>query len=386
MKQGKSCPVFITAAFFVVLAAITLLSIFLPRRAYSETEKRSLRTLPALTAESLTTREESRKFSTNYEAYVADQFLLRDAFVGVKNETERLIGKTDINGVYLGKDGYLFAKEVTAPARFDPNIDAVRRFFEELKQDKNVQNTALMLVPDSAQLYPERLPSFAENYATSPLCETAQTALSDAFLDPLILLSAHKDEELYYRTDHHWTTHGAYYAYTQIADAFGFVPHDRSDYEIACVSESFLGTYAAKVNLPGLIPDRIDRYLLCGTAIPAMKNERESYPSIYFEDALQTSDQYTYFLGKNQAFLEIETDAATDRTLVLVKDSYAHSLVPFLLDHYHRILCIDLRYYEQSVSDLISSIDGPTDVLLLYQTWNFADDGSVFKLAVANKG
>lgn len=390
MEHSKRASRILVSVFFLALFGATLISVFAPRRAYSELEKRTLRSLPALTLESLTTRDDAKKFSTNYETYVADQFLCRDQLVGVKSTSEYLLGKKDANGVYLGKNGYLFSNSKDDSA-FTGNLGYAAQFLYLIQDRFHPEHTALMLVPDSAELYPELLPDFAETMDTQALYNSARAQLAqvdNVFLSPLDLLTEHKDEEIYYRTDHHWTTRGAYYGYEALSRAFGFTHNKLFEYRETCVSDDFYGTYAAKINLPLIKPDRILRYDLIRKVTPVMKmqSKTESYPSIYFEDALDTADQYNYFLGNNQAYLSIETGASNGKTLVLIKDSYAHSMIPYLADHYEKIICVDLRYYEDSVLDLISEFHSPIDVLILYQTQNFATDNSIFKLCIPEQG
>lgn len=382
MKNHSLYSKILSAVFLVLLTVMTLFSVFLPDRNYSETEKRALQTMPSLTLDALITRNQEDKFTQKYENYVADQFLLRNDFVSFKNNAELLLGKRDMNGIYIGNDGYLFSKETSFDqTRFDANLAAVKTFFENIQENGNVENFAFSLAPDSSHILAEKLPLHASVYSFDVPDRLAEEHFSDDYVslkDPLL---SHKSEDIYYKTDHHWTTLGAYYGYEAICENLGLQANKEKDYDKKVVSENFFGTYKSKVNISAS-PDTITRYDLKNTTILSVETDGKTHDSIYNEAALNTSDQYNFFLYGNYPLTKITTSNQNGRTLLVIKDSYAHSMIPFLCDHYETILCVDLRHYHESTLKLCKN-ETVTDVLVLYQATNFAKDSSLIQLTLS---
>lgn len=378
--MNKKIPhLFTCVVFFALIGIITLFSILLPDRSFSETERRTLAKLPSLTISSLTTQNQGEKFSQKYEEYVADQFLLRDAFVTVKNHAEVLLGKKDLGGVWLGEDAYLFSKETEIDRqKLSRNLGLVAAFLTQAEECESVERIAVTLVPDSAHVLNEKLPKFAPLYDFGTVDTLARNALSDRYVDVFTTLSKQNTEYIYYRTDHHWTTLGAYYAYAQLADSLGYTANAKDAYSTQVVSDSFTGTLAAKINLP-VAEDAITKFTLPGTNECTMETDTESKNSIYDESALSGQDRYNYFLGGNAPINRIQTEIKNNKHLLVIKDSYAHSLIPFLCNHYESIVCVDLRHYTDNVKDLIKR-EQITDILVLYQATNFAKDDSILLL------
>ncbi len=379
MKKTSAQNLVIVIFFGVLLAGVSLWSILMPDRDFSETEKRQLKTMPALTADSLLTHQQDEKFSQKYETYVSDQFILRNEFVSIKNSFERLLGKKDINGVYLGADGYLFDKtETLNEKQFRQNASFVDHFLTQIKENENVDHTIFTLVPDSGHILDEKLPAHNSHY---DFLSTMDEPLANSSLEYCSLyyaLEAHSSEEIYYRTDHHWSSLGAYYAYAALCQQLDLTPLPLSDYQSTTVSTDFKGTYANKINLP-LDADSIVRYDLPNGSECIRRTDSNHFQGLYDESALDGSDQYNYFLGGNLPYLEIETGIDNGKTLVVIKDSYAHSLIPFFTQHYETIYCIDLRYFKESPRELCTQ-NKQTDVLILYQSTNFSNDQSLFRL------
>lgn len=380
-KQTKIRAIVSVALFSFVMLSLTFWSILAPRRSFSENENRALQQLPALNAQSLFSRDENR-FTAQYERYVADQFALRDGWITVKNETERLLGKRDLNGVYLAQNGYLIAKETAlSESKFSQNLGFVFDFFAALQTENPDTRCRLALAPNSGEILSKYLPPFAQNPDAAALYATARGLLGDEFVSLSEVLESHQDESIYYRSDHHWTTLGAYYAYTEIAKSLDLIPHALDDYEQTAVTDDFLGTYHSKVNLP-MAGEEILRFTLRENAPAITLTDGNAVTgSLYAQDALSGKDKYNYFLGGNKPLLTITTGANTGRSLLLVKDSYAHCLVPFLTSHFDKIVCVDLRYYRGSARQLVTE-NALTDILVLYETENFAQDASVFQLAI----
>lgn len=197
-------------------------------------------------------------------------------------------------------------------------------------------------------------------------------------------LKKHKDEYLYYKTDHHWTSLASYYAYQDIAKAFNLETTKQSDYTIYPVTTNFEGTLANKTGSVN-IKDEIDIYVpkdKCDYVITDESTNKKSR-TIYHSDALGTKDQYTVFMGGNKALFHINVDNNSKRHLLLIKDSYANSLIPFLIPQYASITVVDARYYFEDYTRLIKD-DLITDVLFMNNANTFVQDTSLADMLEAN--
>ena len=353
-------------AISAILLALSVGSFFLtPDRAFSENENRYLQLTPKLTWDNVM----SGKFMTDAENYTGDQILLRDVWTATRSLLQRAEGKEDISSTYLGADGRYFAKVTDDSFDWDSlvkNAGYVRDFFDA---NSGKPCTAL-IVPSPAGVLrdalPENAPYFDEDRAFTALSDT----LGDTLLDSRQTLSAVDDP--YYHTDHHWTTMGAQAVYGQWAAATG---HTARSYDLTLASDHFRGTLYSKVLLPDSVYDSV-YYAPEITAESVVCDGEDG--TLYDLSALEQKDKYELFLGGNYGKAVITTGVENGRHLLLVKDSFANSFVPFLTGDYETITMIDLRYYRDSMQSLA---DESTDILVLTEMSNLAASGDYFKLS-----
>ena len=359
---------FTGTVFRVLMAGILLITaagLLARDRAFSENENRSLAQRPAITAASLADGSWFRDASS----YLADQFFGRDRWITLDTFGARLAGRHELNGVYIGAGGQLFSPpEMPDEALLAEKAAAVNDL--AARTDRNVM---VMLVPGAAAVQVDALPKKAPVRDQLSDITAALETLSPAVtvLDAAGPLLSHTGEYLYYRTDHHWTTDGAYLVFSACADRLcGGAPAPQ--FQRLTVSEDFEGTLASRAGLHQT-RDSITVYLpgdKDAQSYVYLPDTRERSASLYRSAALQTKDQYEVFLGGNHPLAEICTTADTGRCLLVFKDSYANCFVPFLTNAYDRILLIDPRYYYESLSTVEAAYD-ITDVLFLYSadTW-----------------
>ena len=363
-----------TIAFAAILGGLTLFNLFAPKRAFSESENRYLQQLPELTAQSLF----SGAFTKDFETFITDQFPLRDAWVGAKTLTGLSLGKLDNGRVYFGKQGQLFeVHERLDEQQFTRNLQAVSAFLDKARAINPGLNASVMIVPTASQVRADLLPPYAPSFDQAPVLSRTQALLGDraVCVDPTAALSALGDRA-YYRTDHHWTAMGAYAAYTQWAGQVGLEPLPESRFAVQRVSTAFYGTTYSKANLFTIRPDEMYAYFDRDAQPLSVAYEGTLTDSLYDDAFLQKKDKYSYFLGGNHPLTDIRTGVGNGKTLLVVKDSYAHCFLPFLTSHYQRILAVDPRYYQAGLQDLIRD-EGITDVLVLYNVINFTTDKNV---------
>lgn len=371
MWKWRGWHVVLAGCMIITLSGVLLLT---PDRAFSEEENRYLASFPKISWNSI----RSGEFGKALELYVADQFPLREYWVTMKAWTEMALHKKENNDVYAGKDGFLLQKLPPSTIPLEEQMAYVRQFGERLAVP-----LYFMLAPNSAEILAEKLPRFAPIPDQRQYLEQAKLLLGEAGRPISIYntLIQHKDEDIYYRTDHHWTTLGAYYAYRQLMQAMGTIPLELTDFEIKRVSDSFFGTLFSKSNFRHVAPDLIELWIPQNelTHQVTYVDDGRVSNTLYDWDQLDKRDQYALFLGGNHALTIVETAEAPEKTLLVIKDSYAHSLIPFLTPHYQEIHVADLRYLNISVEEYAEQISAD-EVLILYNIASFQSDENVVKL------
>lgn len=367
----------ITACVFLALVGgLAVLNLFAPSRTFSENENRYLAQWPAFSAEALL----DGSYTAGIEAYVTDQFVFRDGWVGVKTLTEQALQKHVSNGVYFAKDQYLIEQfDAVDRERYEKNLAFVAQFAQRAEQELGAE-VHTMLVPTASMILADRLPANAPELDQQALLAQAAAALP-GFVDVSGALAAHSAEALYYRTDHHWTSLGAYYVYAHWREQQGFQPPALADYTQQTLSTTFFGTNWSKASLYTVPPDTITALLLEPLPPYTVWYEGDDVPrdSIYELAHLAGKDKYSVFLNANQPLTRIETGSPSGGKLLLIKDSYANTFVQPLLGDYSEIYVVDLRYFKLSVHDFIKE-HGIDQVLVLYNIKNFAGDSNLFYL------
>lgn len=375
-----------TWIFLGLTAALSLVSAAAPERGFSQSENRYLQRKPEFTIQGFL----SGSFGRKYETYLSDQFPGREGWIGLKVLAEYLEGKRDINGVYLGNDGYLlerFEAESIEGKQLDDNILAAADFGRRMAGLLGEDRVRLLLVPSSAQVLTNKLPALAACYDQSRVTDRMKEALAD--LRTLVVpveeaLKERSGEELYYRTDHHWTAKGAYVSYQAWAKSMGLKPWREEDFVVEQVSRDFHGTIYSKLNIPWQT-DSIEAYFPVeeGAYRVSFDGEEQGFDSLYFYEALKTRDQYRFYLDGNHGLTKIENQSPSlegkGRRLLIVKDSFAHAFAPFAVNHYETVYMVDLRYFNQKLLEWVER-EQVTDVLLLYQIPGFAKEKTVSKL------
>lgn len=357
----------------LVLLVLAVADLVTADRFFSESENRILAQKPKWSLEAVL----DGSYGEEYEEYATDQFVRRDTWVMLKTRMDILLQKKVINGVYLAADGYLIEQHL--PEQYSQQtVD--KRLAQLQKLTEQYPQTMVMLVPTADNILTDKLPEYAVSYDQRELLSQVKEKIGeDHVIDVFPILERHKEEQIYYRTDHHWTTLGAYYGYLQWTQAVGYPPRYYVLRDLETVSDNFLGTLHSRINLP-MEADAIQIFPKTKRRAVKITYDFSKEATSYYEPSyLEGKNQYGYFLDDNHAFIEIETTyTASGRELFLIKDSYANSLIPILAPHYEKIYVLDLRYYNGSLFSLMEQYvtDDKVNVLVLYNNIHFLEEFS----------
>lgn len=362
------------AIFMFVIGGLSFLNFIKKDAPFSEFENRPLAQFPKFTIEKLI----DGSFTAQFETYMTDQFIGKTFWAGLKTKAEQTVLKQENNGVYFGKDEMLLEIPTKIPAQLTKNIDAINQF-----QEKNTAfPITFALAPTSIDLYPENLPPYAKTGMHTEIMKIISAELNQDIhlVDPFEKLKKEKKAPIYFRTDHHWTMLGAFYTYGEIAREMGLNAYQLDDFNTRQVSNTFYGTFYAKGNDHSIPPDTIDVFKLKKEmSYQVEADQKPLLDGLYDERFLSKRDQYAYFLGGNHAKTIITSNVKNGEKLLLIKDSYAHAIAPFLANHFEEIHMLDLRYYNASIQQYIDD-HALTEALILYNSPNFAKDNSIIYL------
>lgn len=363
------------SSLFVIIAGIILViflgSIFMPKKEYSENENKYLATAPPLTLESLL----NGTFAMRYEDYVADHFLGRDQWITAKSVSEFALLKKENNGVVYGKDGYLFQTFY----KFNQedlmrNLDAIDKFAFNAMSDVFV-----MVVPSSyyplVDYLPNGVPTVDQGYYINEIDRYLSNTTTPINVKDVLAVNA--NNYIFYRTDHHWTAYGAWLAYAQFTSAHGL---STFNYKISTPVQvpGFLGTSYSKCKVFNVQPDILEYFDLPGSVTVGDK----TYDSLYDYDQLQKRDKYAALLHGNNAYCVVESEYRPDKldSILVIRDSYADSFVPYLTTNYNKIVLVDPRYYTGSFLELANTRFD--DILILFGFENYCVEKSIAKLGL----
>lgn len=405
MKKIFRYPMAILFSVFVM--SVFLIDVCNKDKERSEFENTSLAQKPSFSW----TAFSDGTFGNNYVKYINEQFLGRDQWITLKATADMALGRTEGHGVVYGKDHQLLEKlqvveskpsnsgtNVVEERNLKRSVDIMKSFLQMYDQE-----ITFSLVPNAYAVLEDKVPyafpGINQEEETQRIYqELSQTDEQLTTIDFTEVLKDHQDEYIYYRTDHHWTTLGAYYAYTEYCREKGLTPVELSELEKHEVSD-FYGTFYSKAKRPGQPSDTITWYdvpiddfsftanLLqdkelsqLGEVVEQDGEELLSVDTLMDERKFQTRDKYAAFTWGNPGYAKItsshnlnHTEGKTSR-LLIIKDSYANSMIPYLTYNYDEIVVVDLRYLSKSVKDLMQQ--DFDDIFVMYNFSTFLTENS----------
>lgn len=353
----------------ILIILLSVFSFFIKKKNFSVMENRYLQQFPIYNNYELI----NGKYISNIEEYLSDHFPLRNYFVGLKTKIERIIGKDCINDVYYAKEGYLIEKYSSKNS-----TEKISNKINDVISNTDI-SCYIIISPTSVEINSDKLPKYAINDSQlediNKIYESVNCKSLDIYQD---LKAANRIDDVFYKTDHHWTTYGAYTAYLKYADANSF---NSKEYKKIEMSKNFYGTLYSKVNDASIKPDRIELYAYENedyTVNYVNKNIKKD--TIYNYKYLKEKDMYQLFLENGNGLIEITNNKKEKKdSLIIIKDSYANSFIPFLINDYHKIYIIDPLYFNSSISEFINE-KNINNMLFLYNMNSLTTDVSILKI------
>ncbi|MCH5170813.1 MAG: hypothetical protein J1F24_05955 [Oscillospiraceae bacterium] len=353
--------------FILFIFSFVIMILVLPKKDFSETEKRSLAEFPKITLESVKNGE----FTDGFEKYLSDHFPFRNAFIGIDAYFGFALGKSGENGIYCAKDGYL----ITEPSAFDEakmlkNAGYIEKFIEKTNIPSSV-----IIIPQAGYVLSEKLPANHKEYNDSAIFDCAKSTIKSAnFIDVRDVFESQKaDMQIYYKTDHHLTSKGSMLVYNEFCKAKGI---EAQSFSLIKSVDGFYGTTYSKSGFWLKKGDTIEIYGCdFGNKYNVTIDDGKgatTFDSLYFDSHLEDKDKYPVFLDGNHAFVRIHNENVNNgKKLLLVKDSYAHCFTTFAIENYEEIVMVDLRYYKKSMNKLIEAEDF-TEALFMFGAENIS--------------
>lgn len=376
----KVSTIKIISFLFFLGVLVLLLTIFLwiylhPDRSFSENENRILTGKPTFSIADFLSTDYQEKL----ESSLQDQMPGRDILMEIATMLKKYSGRREIDGTYLGRNGRYFEKvteEDISITRYQKNLERI----DKLAADHPDITCSAMFIPESGVILSKDLPADAPMYDAASFEQMAQNTLSHYNVVPLMdaMTNAENIEELYYKTDHHWTMQGAYFAYQIWKEMLGENTKKEQEERIfEQVTDSFYGSLYSRTLDKDAYPDSIS--LLKDIPQTTVFADRKPI-ALYENDALDKKDKYQVYLGGNHGYVEIQGGQG-EGTIVILKDSFANCFAPLLLEDYACILLIDLRYFPGNVDNILED-SHVKDLLVLYELHNFATDPALSRLTM----
>lgn len=365
--NSKKAQIAIIAMFLVFTLSLSVLFFAFPKDKFSAAENRYLADSPTFSADNFLSGQLTQELEGDNGGYIPDYFPFRSFFVGVNSYWNLVTGNTYSNNYYFSKDGYIIEKPYSTGGLVK-NLSVINRFAASFDE------VMIMPVPSVGEMMSSKLPDIHFEYKDAEVFDY----IYDNKADNIRVIDVRESfencvndgEQIYYKTDHHWTSLGAYVAYGYYCEQMGL---DYTPIDEYIVTE-YPGFYGSTYSGSGYFLNSSDTVELWesenskySTKVTITEGGKATeYDSPFFTDKLKEKDMYTVYLDGIQPTVVIENEnAKTDKTLLIVKDSFAQCAAPFFSETYQKVIMVDLRGNKASVSDLAKA-EGVDDVLILY--------------------
>ena len=352
----------------VLLLAAGLAAAFAPGGEFSDWERRYLANAPQ-TPDILNWDTDKKT-----ETFLADHIPLRNSLVAIDSLSQLLSGRrTQLEAWYV--DGCVVEQPVAADAtKLERNLQRFSAIAE-----KAGLPWLVLTPPTHGWLLQDQMPALM---ASAYEQEGAAYTLLEEYAQyvPMPETFCASPQEMYYRTDHHWTLAGAYQAYCALADRLGYEALPLESFRIS-EYPGFLGTTLSRSGLPHFTQDT----LICAEpdspVTLTIVEDDATFDQLIFPEAAETYDGYAVYLNGNHGMLIIQRPSAPEGTLIVYKDSFANCLLPLLSQHFRQIIAVDARYYQGTFSNALAMADDTRALLFMYSLDSLANDTNLIRKA-----
>lgn len=375
-KRKKKRKIFVLemgVVFLIILVVFFVIGFLKKDTTFSKEENRMLTTKPKISIDEILSGE----FESEYEQYKNDQFPFRNVFVKLKSIVSVAMGDREANGVVRGEDGYLMEK--FTPYSEESNQKKLENLQKFIEENSNIKQYFLM-VPTAINILEDKVPRGILLKSQDKRMDEFFQRFEEMGGTPIDVRDAfreNKDKELYYHTDHHWTSEGAYIAYKEAKKKLNL--NKNIEYTKLSVYDNFQGSLTYNSGFYMNHRDVIDIYFPKKNSVYSVVNyveEKKKTASLYNHEKLPTKESYEVFLDGNHSLIKIQSTVQNKAVLLVFKDSYANCFIPFLTQHYSEILVVDPRYYYGDIQELIKT-EEVTKILYLYNANTFFTDTSL---------
>lgn len=406
VNSSKRIKQVVTSVVFIAILAIGfIVSVAKKDTGFSETENRVLTQKPEFSVKNVI----DGKFTKGYQDYVKDQFPLRNTFVTIRNVVEKSMLKTEINDVLICDDDYYIESHKRGNYESEEAISNAKKlgsFVATYEEQLGKQHVAVIIAPTAQTVLTNKMNDFMYAYNQNEYLDILRKNVGeDSFIKAYDILKEHNDEYIYYRTDHHWTTYGAFLVYKEWATKMGIEPLKDFDIEKKEVTSEFLGTINNKLNL-SMKKDTITAYNIKNSDMVVNYNfTQDDSKGLFFDEYLNKKDKYSYFFGGNPGIVTIKNknsnrsneasdaenaESKTDnddddddekekKSLLIIKDSYANCISNVYAANFDETYVVDMRYFNMSISEFVKEYK-VTDILVLYNVDSFATDTKIRRI------
>lgn len=357
----------IIGIFLFFIYGMSIATLIGPKRNFSEMENRYLAKAPDWSV----TQMLNGQFSKGVETYMSDHIFGKDTFMKLKTRMDQSIGKIESNQVYFADDGYLLGMYKEDTKQITKNVNLINKWLQNINK-----KTYFMLIPNAIDIMEDKLPFGAWNDSQEKTRNFIKDNLSNEIIwvDPRPILMEHKKENLYFKTDHHWTMQGAFYgvqAFTKVANLKMPSPNE---YHLKILTDNFLGSQYSKVPTGNSVPEQIAYFERNNGKYEISYDDNKQKSTTFIEEnLLEHKDKYAAFLGGNHGKIEIKSNGLYDKRILCIKDSYANCMIPFLSDIYRDVFVVDLRFFRGDL-DLYIKENEIDEILFLYNVEFFNSD------------
>lgn len=356
----------------IFLIFMMLYTLFREKNDISFQENRRLAEFPDFKISEIINGE----YFSKLDEYTSDHLAGRNDFLKIYADIASGNGEHKVNGIMTRDDMLLNG---------NPDIsDISDSVAERINNFADYYNSSFyfIAVPSSDGIYSRFLPEYIPDDFQSKQIEDFYKKLNPEIreINAFNILRNFSENYIYYRTDSKWTSYGAYCVYRTAIQKLGFIPIAYDKFTIEHITADFKGNLYNKCLYDIQKPDFIDIYYSDSINIQSItaydENLNQSSRNLYEKSLINSSYMYDIYLGENAPALKIKTGVNNNKKLMIIKDSYADCMIPFLTQHYSEITVISADFPDFKFTNFFN-INSYEQIIFILGTENLLDPDSL---------